>query len=385
MMRYLLFFICSYPFCEVKAGQLIIDFYGQKLTLEYSESLYFKDKLKAKERDLVKFYETILKSDYEPLVRSLRAYKKQVNLNDWLYYTLIEKTCVSIDPRTVNSSYLKWFILGKEGYRVWMTFSKRHALIFVESDEIVSGLQKWGRNYCLNCDELDLPTHSLSKYNPFRNNNKKFSFYFNPLPSFDEKDSVIKTFYLKLPGDSVKEVKVQFGKALMSALRERRNFSMYQTFSVPISESVNNLLNEISNVIKDYSDSLKVEYITTFTRKNSSYLTDQDQFSREKWMTPEEYLYYGSGDCEDRSSFIFYALKEILKKPLVIIDYPNNQHLNIGINLTLKMKPNFYYKKKPYYVIEPTVVSGHIPLGMDDLVKTSKYEIIGEDNPIDSK
>jgi hypothetical protein len=382
--RVLTFLIVAAFSYSGNAKQLIIDFYEQKLVFEYSETVVLKKKFNANENDFKKFYETISESDYRSLLDTLEFYKDEYQLNDWLYYLLINKVCSGLEKRPINASYLEWFLLGKSGYRSKATFSKSNFLIWVDSEESLVGLRRLGESYCINCGELNFEFHGLSRFNPFKNNKKKFSFAFNPLPVFVQISYTKKVFRLRLPDASFKEVEVQFNNVLLSCLKDFDGFNMSQVFSVPLSSGTKTLIEEIAKVIKDYSDSAKVEYLTTFTRINSKYKEDREYFGKEKWMTPEEYLFYDSGDCDDRSSFLYYILKEIVGKPIIIIDYPNSSHVNIGISLDLKMKPNFFYKGKPYYVAEPTVLFGSIPLGADDSFKKTKYEIIGEYNPEDT-
>jgi hypothetical protein len=370
------------------SNQLVIDFYNQRLVFEYSESTILKKKLKPNEKDFKKFHEEILKSPYQSLVDGLQNYRKELQLNDWLYYVLIDKLCSSLDNREINASYLRWFLLGKSGYKLQIVFSKDHVSIFAESlgEEFIYGLPKHNKSYCLNCDELNdgVVKHTLPRFNPYQNNKVKFSFFFDPLPKFPKTTYKSKTFRLPLLGSTENEqVEVKFDSVLMSCQRDIDGFNLQQTFSVPLTANAKKLLDRIDEITKEYPDSIRVSYLMDFIIKNSRYSFDELTFKRDnKFATPEEFLFYKKGDCEDRSSFMFYALKEILKKPIVIVEYPNEQHVNVAVSIDLKVPPDFIYKGKPYYICETTT---SVPLGKyNSLIKTTKYKITGEYNPEDT-
>lgn len=360
------------------SNHVVIDFYGQSIVFEYDANIIFQTALKPNEQELKKFHNYILRSNFASLLTQLQVYQHDLRLNDWLYYNLVDRLSRSIDKRETNASFLTWFLLGKSGYKNQVTFLKNKLLIWLESEEnSISGLRQMRDSYCINCGNTSFQTHGLSRFNPFQNNKKAFSFLFDPLPNFSTRNYRSKTFSLNLPDSSAKIIEVKFNTELLHCLRDFDGFNMSQVFSVPLSPGANNLLIAIAEIVADFSDSAKVEYITAFTRKVSKYKADQATFQKEKWMSPEEYLYYDSGDCEDRSSFLFFALKQIVKRPLVIIDYPDISHVNIGISLELKKKPNFYYDGLPYYVVEPTAIFGVIPLGEDVSFMETRYEIVG--------
>lgn len=163
----------------------------------------------------------------------------------------------------------------------------------------------------------------------------------------------------------------------MNCQREVNGFNLQQTFSVSLTENAEKLLDRITEITRNYSDSIRVSYLMDFVVKNSVYSFDAEN----KWATPEEFLFNDAGDCEDRSSFMFYALKEILKKPVVIVEYPSEEHVNVAVSIDLKTPPDFIHKGKPYYICETTTNRGFIPLGKFNLQKTTKYKITGEYNP----
>ena len=202
-----------------------------------------------------------------------------------------------------------------------------------------------------------------------------------PFPRNWESSTSESTWFLEQPSVTtfIFVVLLPFVFIFWKLKREIEGFNYQQTFSIPLTANANKLIDRIADITRGYSDSSRVNYLLDFISKNSEYSDDKVTFSNvDKFASPEEFLFYGEGDCEDRSSFLFYALKEILAKPLVIVRYPNEEHLNVAISLELKAQPDFVYKERSYYICEPTTVRGFIPLGKVNLKKTTSYDIIGE-------
>lgn len=352
-----------------------LDFYGQTFSFDDKSSLHLKRSLKANEKDLKFFYSTF--HDYQNLLDSLFAFNKKLRLNDLLYYALIEKVSKYLDERLNNSNYIKWFLLGKSGFCTRIGFENGNVAVLVDTSEVIEGLFRIGKYYCLNCPD-DVGRTFFASLDPFKSNPKFYKFQFLPLPRFSNMKFVKRKFVLmNFDLTSRSEIEIEFDSLLVASLERLGNFNLLNTFSAEMEPSVRVLLNEICKIVGTRNDSVKVAYAMDFIARNSTYSTSWN----DKWQTPEEILFYKKGDCEDRSSFLFYLLKHLVDKPLVIIHYPKEEHFNIAISLTLKSEPNFMYRGKPYYVCEATTENGFIQLGKDDLVKKTSFKIVGEYNP----
>jgi hypothetical protein len=113
----------------------------------------------------------------------------------------------------------------------------------------------------------------------------------------------------------------------------------------------------------------------------SDYKTDEKVFGKkDKWMFPEEFFYYQSGDCEDRTIALTKLIFELTSLPTIIIDYPGIKHVNLAVSIeNLKNKPDLYYKGLPFYVCEVSSMNNSfIPIGEYNRLQGKVYNIIGE-------
>ena len=63
-----------------------------------------------------------------------------------------------------------------------------------------------------------------------------------------------------------------------------------------------------------------------------AYRTDQDQFSREKWMLPEETLFYPYSDCDDRAVLFAWLVRELLELPVIGIQWPGHMAVAVAFD-----------------------------------------------------
>lgn len=360
---------------ESCAESFTIDFYGESLEFHWQSVRILKKPLDASEKSLRRFYNEISSRNDEQILHFLSNSKRRLVLNDWLYYELIGKVSNAIADRKVTRAYLRWYLLASSGYKASIIFEKANAYVTVESSEAVHGFPKSRRGYCLDCPSV-AKSYIPSRFNPFPRNKIDFSFAFSALPTFSKDELLKKKFILSKIDGSKDTFEAKFSPKLISCLEKWGNRNLKQTFLTPLSEGTKAIIQEFEVILRGQNDSSKIEYITDFVRQNSIYESDESVGGNaSRWLTPEEFLFYDSGDCEDRCSFLYYALKEILDKPLIILTYQN--HVNLAISLELNSPCNFYYKDLPYYIIEPTSrVSDPIPLGKYVLRPNEKFQVI---------
>ena len=72
--------------------ELMIPFYSESLRITYSPSFLSPGKPAINDRALSQHFHALSKTDFAPLLRSLNQSKKLFQLNDWLYFRLMQGT-----------------------------------------------------------------------------------------------------------------------------------------------------------------------------------------------------------------------------------------------------------------------------------------------------
>jgi hypothetical protein len=125
--------------------------------------------------------------------------------------------------------------------------------------------------------------------------------------------------------------------------------------------------------LKGLNEQDKIQYLLSFVQ-SFPYKTDQQQFNREKWMFPEEILYYRDSDCDDRSILFAYLVRKLTGLPVLGLLYPD--HICTAVAFTTDAKGStILYEGRKYLICDPTYSGAAIGLSMQrfDSVKPEIY------------
>ncbi|MBO5832414.1 MAG: hypothetical protein J6Q95_03890 [Alistipes sp.] len=133
-----------------------------------------------------------------------------------------------------------------------------------------------------------------------------------------------------------------------------------------ISESVErDVAQQIAAQISSLPKLEAVNKLLQFVQRGFSYATDDAQHGFEKPYFFEEMLYYPKCDCEDRSIFYSYLLREVLDVENHLIRYPG--HESVAVNLGVKINGDGYsYQGKNFYISDPTYIGAVTGMAMEN-------------------
>jgi hypothetical protein len=158
------------------------------------------------------------------------------------------------------------------------------------------------------------------------------------------------------------------------------DFSTY--FNIPLSkETYGSLIPALKDNIQHMTQRNGIDYLMRFTRYAFLYETDQENFGKEKRLSPEQTLLYDHSDCDDRAALFFYLVKEIYNRPMIALLYPT--HITIAVQLDNPIGKPIIYNGKTYSVCDPTPQQNDLSIGqVSKNLKYTSYEVVYEYNPI---
>jgi hypothetical protein len=373
---------------DVKQSSFIF-FYGDTIHISVDSSVYVDYQIPIEEAAIQTFYDQLNQSSIETIVDSILAYKQQHELDDWVYYHLIRATAEKLSPKANNYeryTLYKWFFLIKSGYASMLTITPDKILLYIQSDEDVFEIptRKYhGEQYvCLNYHDygqIDFTTAVFNVVNPgFEPSGKSFSYVIKKLPDFSSQRYLTKEidfdYYQRdyrfkiLVNPDVQKIFTNYPVL---------NYSYY--FNMPMSRvTYSSLIPLLKRQLYKMDEKKGVDYLMHFTRYAFAYESDSAQFGKEKRLSAEQTLLYDYSDCEDRSAFFFYMVKEIYDLPMIVITYP--KHVTVAVNFGKKLTKNpIEYKGGYYYICEPSSQYIDLQIGetLPDLRKTP-YQIVYE-------
>ena len=354
----------------VTIQKLSIDFYDDSLMviLDNAPVAGFTGNLSG--RAIQAFYDSVNTSAYQPLVQALADFKKQNQLDDWLYYQLIRKAAQQLSPKQNNYfayTLYKWFLLAKSGYDARVAISNRQLLFYVYSNDSIYDLpfyMKDGRQYvCLNYHDygnIDFARDSMHLVDALVTGAVgAFSYVVTKLPDFKAGEYTEKALRF-----NYHKKMYQFTVALNPQVQNIFNnypvvdFGAY--FNIPLSkQTYNTLIPRLKNAVAKMNEKKGIDFLMRFTREAFLFETDEDNFGKEKHMSPEETLLYEYSDCDDRAALFFYLVKEIYNLPMVTVLYPT--HVVVAIKFSKPVGNPVMYNGAAYTICDPT--QPNLPVG----------------------
>ena len=147
-------------------------------------------------------------------------------------------------------------------------------------------------------------------------------------------------------------------------------------FNIPVSGTTYaSLIPLLKQQLNQLSEKEGVDYLMHFSRYAFEFESDQQQFGKEKRLSPEQTLLYSKSDCDDRASLFFYLVKEIYKRPMIVLLYPT--HVTIAVQFESSAGRPIVYNGKKYYICEPTPQAGDLRIGqVAPKLRKAEYKVV---------
>jgi len=370
---------------------ITVNFCGDPVKLELDRSLIVKFDTSLSEESVQAFYTTLNAGKYHPLISALIEYKDRNRLNDWLYYQLIRRTAQQISPKAENYyryTLYKWFLLTKSGYDASLAIGNQRLLFYVRSDDNIYDIPRYlrdGKQYvCLNYHDygyIDFEKDKMYEtYVDVHEAQKPFSYKVTQLPGFKADDYSEKEISFKYR-QKMHYYKLALNTQVQAMFTNYPEVDFESYFNIPMSANTySSLIPVLKKELQGMNQKKAIDYLMQFTRHAFMYKNDQNNFGKEKRLSPEQTLLYQYSDCDDRAALFFYLVKEIYNLPMIVMVYP--AHVTIAVKLDKPVGDPILYKGNKYSVCEPTPQMQELRLGqLSSELKNLPFEVVYEYNP----
>ena len=369
------------------------DFYGDPVELKLDKSCIISYNEPLNEQSLQYFQTAIAAGNASSLVQALLDYKKQYQLDDWLYYQLIRKAAQQISPKEDNYyryTLYKWFLLTRSGYDATLKTNGEKLLFYVQSDENIYNIPfylKDGKQYvCLNYHDygfnVDFEKVKFTEIAPgVADAQKGFSYKITRLPVFKSGDYQEKDLQFNYKENDY-HFKVKLNPQIKAIFANYPVVDYEFYFNIPLSkETHSTLIPLLKKSVKGMNVKNGIDYLMRFTRYAFLFETDSEVFGKEKRLSPEQTLLYEQSDCEDRAALFFYLVKEIYNLPMIVLAYP--EHVTIAVKFNKPVGTPIIYNGMKYSVCEPTPQKKDLAIGqLLPTLRKETYEVVYAYTPV---
>ncbi|MCK4297092.1 MAG: hypothetical protein KAX28_10610 [Candidatus Marinimicrobia bacterium] len=365
---------------DIKKKKITVDFFNVKLEPEYDvkmQTLVLRD---INNESISNCWETLSASDYEALLEQTKAYKNNINLNDWGNILLLHEIGSEMFNKSNNESNLFiWFMMSKMGYDIKIGYDNANIFLLIPSKNMIYStpyLMLNSRKYFIVSLDNSNTNESGAIYTyegEYPGSDRLFSMNIDNSPIFlNQKINREYNFKYK---DTYYTVPVIFNKDAIDFFEyyPQTNFEVYFTSKVTPSVDYSFSI-AFKPLIENKSETEAVNIILRFVQTAFEYKTDGEHFGREKPLFPEETLYYKYSDCEDRSILFAHLVRELLGLEVIGLNYPS--HIATAVKFDIPVSGDYItYNQKKYLICDPTYINADIGQCMPRF-KYEKLEII---------
>lgn len=309
-------------------------------------------------------WHALSESPYQTLLEQAQSYRKHLGLNDWGYGALLQSIATAAYPESDRQQtiYL-WFLLLKSGYDARIAYDRSNVFLLIPTQQALYGIRyvtlDGRRYYSFAFHRMPPEMHSVYTYpGKYPEAEKTFDLRFVTLPRLHSQP-FRRSLGFEYGGRDY-QFSVAADRSLVDFLEYYPQTELTVYFEAPASQSAErSLLGMLKPIVAGKSEKIAVNMLLRFVQTAFAYKTDQQQFAREKYMFPDETIYYAYSDCEDRSILFAYLVKNLLHLDVVVLDYPG--HIATAVRFSSQIKGDtITYKGKKYIVCDPTYINANL-------------------------
>lgn len=296
----------------------------------------------------------------DPLVDDCIRLREEMQLCDWGFLKLADKVSQTLYPKSPDSqAFLTDALLTQAGYDCRLTMrSGKLGMAFHPSHQLYSGsyLTLDGKDYYI-YGQISGLSGGISTYRgDFRKSPTPIRMAMDRYPLLAAgKEEIL---YSSSGWKKAPPFDVPVNKYVMQFLDEYPVVDWNLYGLAPMSPESKSILIPVMEILTEGMGELEaVNLILSYLNHGFKYMTDGDQFNREKPFFPDENFFYPYNDCEDRAILFAKIVKEVLGLDAVYLKMPN--HLAAAVRFSPGTKvsgASVNVDGRPYYVCDPTCI-----------------------------
>lgn len=323
------------------------------------------------ENSIADAYEALFRADYKPLLADLKELRTNGLNNDWALYTFVND--LSGKLATGNSrKVLAQFLLNQLGYRARVAIvpsENRLALYFAPN------VQLYG--------VIFVDMNGVRYYDAEAK--KPYSFYMCPKEAPAAKGKIDMNVASAPMFKGTGRIATRKGTGKSAAMTVTTSvpeqlISYYKSipqcdYSVYTNAAIDpgfkaEVLAALRPAVAGKSETEAAALLLDYVQHAFEYATDGDQFGYEKPFFVEELYYYPKCDCEDRSVFYRFLVRELLGLDVVLLEYPN--HLATAVRFSTPPGGDCVQVGNSIYTVcDPTYIGAGIGMAMPSFKNTA--------------
>ncbi len=311
-------------------------------------------------------------SELTGIYSSLKQESGLYRLNDWGLASMLFEASKAWYSNVNDQVLFTWAGLLKNGYNAKVGYSNDRVYLLLPADIMLYTVSYSVNNrdyYLVEPGVLvKVPDRLFIHEADYPEGSTEFSFRLTEMPR-------LKYLGEKRALKGSRPLTISLNKNLLDFFSNYPPCDLQVYFTTPLSESTCRQLDVyFDEMLKGRSDEQRLAFLLDYVQHAVPYLTDKEQFGRERYLFPEETLYYAGADCEDRSALLAALIRRYTSLDFLVLGFP--AHVTLAVNLNTCNGDDFLnYKSRRFYHADPTYLGAECGMAMPE-VKSKPAEII---------
>ncbi|MEJ2052636.1 MAG: hypothetical protein P8X42_01835 [Calditrichaceae bacterium] len=349
------------PVANKTTNLIMLEFYGAPVSANYKRDIEFHLSNPINNEMISAAWETMAGSSYKILLEQIQQNQKELALNDWGYIELVNLFATKLFPSSQNEQNLfSWFMLCKTGFEAKVAYKNNTIYLLVPAENLIYANRFITLNdkkyYFISFGQpVDLTGQIYTYAGQYKDADRQISMRINQVPIL-ENQIENKNLDFKYNGESY-IVPVQYDKDMINFLSHYPQTELVLYFDAAVSNHAKiSLLKSLKPYLEGKSEVEAVNFLLRFVQTAFKYEKDDEQFGKEKYLMPEETLFYPASDCEDRSILFSYLVRNLLDLDIIGLDYPG--HISTAVNFHSKLNgAAVNVDDREFIICDPTYIN----------------------------
>lgn len=299
----------------------------------------------------------------EPLLADCLRLREEMQLCDWGFMQLVAKVAAILYPNSMDKqAFLAAAIMIQAGYDCRIMDKDGHIAVAYHPSHTVYGKSTCtidGKSYYIYGPLAEKDGKIYSYPGDFHKAPIPIRMVVDRYPHFASSLSSTNTYSSALwKGAPVFEISVD--KSVMDFFDSYPIVDWNLYGLAPMSPAAEHTLIPVMQILTEgLGEEEAVNLILNYMNYGFRYMTDQNQFDREKPFFPDENFFYPYNDCEDRAILFSRIVKQVLGLEAVYLYYPGHLAAAVrfspGVNI---QGATVDVDGTPYVVCDPTCIGG---------------------------
>lgn len=301
-------------------------------------------------------------SPYQQAVDDIQDIARTYRWSDWAVSVFVRRYADSLVRDDATQVALTWFLLNKLGYTVHVGYHGTKLVLILPATTTVYAVPRY------TLDDSELAFYMMEYLN--RNaggirsiytyeadditHEQALELFIRENPFLNEQ-TVERTIEFATP-DTTYTAAIRYDQNRVDFLKTYPQTDLEVFFGIPASPAFDASIRQaLEPLLTGKSQGEQLNILLRFVQTAFAYKTDTEQFRRERFMTPDEILYYPYSDCDDRAIVFAYLVRTLLGLEVVGLEYSTHVATAVLADASLP-GDRILHDGQAYLVCDPTYI-----------------------------